>query len=53
MDRLINRIENPSPQIKYSEINIPDQNNLGTGFYITALKSNYLYKKDPIIRRVI
>jgi len=49
MDRLINRIENPNPHIKYSEINIPDQSKTGTGFYITAIKSNYLNKKDPIV----
>lgn len=48
MNKLKKRIENPSPQIKYSEINIPDQNKIGTGFYITAIKPNYLYKKDPI-----
>ena len=43
------RIESQSPQIEFSEINIPDKNRIGTGSYLTVIKPNYLNKKEPII----
>jgi len=37
-----NRRQNPSPEIEYSEIHIPDDKNLGAGTFTILLKPNVL-----------
>ncbi len=44
---------NPVPGIDHSEIHIPDENNLGTGTYITVLEPNAMAKINPIISSII
>lgn len=42
------RQQNPSPEIEYSVIAIPDEKNLGTGRFITVLKANVLSSAKAI-----
>ncbi len=47
------REKNPVPGIDYSEIRIPDEKNLGTGTFTTALEPNAMAKNNPIISSII
>lgn len=49
MAEIRDRQNNPGPGINYSEIYIPDDQNLGTGKYTTVLQPDALAKKDPIL----
>ena len=49
MAEIRNRQNNPRPGIDYSEIYIPNDQDLGTGTYTTVLQPNALAKKDPIM----
>jgi hypothetical protein len=42
MDPIHHRQDNPSPQVEYSEIDIPDGQNFGTGRYTVQLKPHAL-----------
>ena len=42
----------PVPGVEYSEIQIPDDNNLGTGTFTTMLEPNALAKINPIISSI-
>jgi len=44
---------NPSPEIEYGEINIPDDQNLGEGKFITVLRPNALVANKPIMSIMI
>ena len=48
-----NRQNDPGPGVKYSEVYIQDDNNIGTGNYVTVLEPNALGSKDPIVSMVI
>jgi len=47
------REEEPLPGITYSEINIPDESNLGTGTFVTVLEEGAFGKKNPIISSIM
>jgi len=47
------REEEPLPGITYSEIHIPDENNLGTGTFVTVLEEGAFGKKNPIISSIM
>lgn len=47
------RQQNPSPEIEYSVIAIPDENDLGTGRFITLLKANALSSAKAIASMVV
>lgn len=53
MTEIRNRQNNPGTGIKYNEIYIPNDQNLGTGTYTTVLQPNALAKPDPIISIII
>lgn len=52
MAELRNRETNPIPGVDYSEIHMPDENNLGTGTFTTVLAPKALKKINPIISTV-
>lgn len=43
------RLDHPSPGIVYSEIHIPNEQDLGTGTYRTVLQPNVLDAPNPVI----
>jgi len=47
------RQQNPSPEIEYSIITIPDENDLGTGRFITLLKVNALSSAKAISSMIV
>jgi hypothetical protein len=47
------REDAPLPGITYSEINIPDESNLGTGTFLTVLEEGAFGKKNPIISSIM
>jgi hypothetical protein len=53
MAEIKSRDHNPVPGIDHSEIHIPDENNLGTGTFITVLEPNAMAKINPIISSII
>ena len=53
MAEIISRDNKPGPGIDHSEIHIPDENNLGTGTFITVLEPNAMAKTNPIISSII
>jgi hypothetical protein len=53
MPPINNRRYNPSPEIEYSEINIPDDTNLGTGSFTTVLKPDSLIESKVICGMLI
>ena len=53
MAEIKSRDNNPVPGIDHSEIHIPDENNLGTGTFITVLEPNAMAKINPIISSII
>jgi len=48
MEGMKKRFENPSPQIEYSEINIPTKSKISTGSYLIVVKPNFLNRKEVI-----
>lgn len=44
---------NPSPEIEYGELNIPDDQNLGEGRFITVLRPRALIANKPIMSIMI
>lgn len=52
MPEIKSREEGPVPGIDYSEIHIPDDNDLGTGTFTTVLKEDIMGKINPIISSV-
>ena len=53
MAEIKSREEEPLPGITYSEINIPDESNLGTGTFVTVLEEGAFGKKNPIISSIM
>jgi len=53
MAEIKSRENNPVPGIDYSEIHIPDEENLGTGTFTTMLEPNAMAKISPIISSII
>jgi len=53
MAEIKNRENNPLPGIYYSEIRIPDEQNLGTGTFTTVLEPDALVKISPIVSSVV
>lgn len=53
MAEINSRENNPVPGIDYSEIHIPDEQNLGTGTFKTVLEPNAMAKISPIISTII
>jgi hypothetical protein len=52
MPEIKSREDGPIPGIDYSEINIPDDSDLGTGTFRTVLKEDILGKINPIISSI-
>lgn len=48
-----NRQINPSPEIEYSEIYIPNDSNFGTGTFTTRIKKNSLLNSKLIISAIV
>ncbi|MBC8413135.1 MAG: hypothetical protein ISR96_10640 [Nitrospira sp.] len=53
MSEVRSREDKPLPGIDYSEIHIPDENDLGTGEFTTVLDPGALGKVNPIISSII
>lgn len=53
MTEIRSREKKPVPGIDYSEICIPEENNLGTGTFITVLDPNAMAKVNPIISSIV
>lgn len=53
MTELKNREHKLLPGIEYSEIMIPDEQDLGTGTFTTVLEPNAMAKINPIISSII
>lgn len=53
MAEIKSRENNPVPGIDYSEIRIPDEQNLGTGTFTTVLEPDAMTKISPIISSII
>ncbi|RJQ52384.1 MAG: hypothetical protein C4526_08205 [Nitrospiraceae bacterium] len=53
MAEIKNREERPLPGIEYSEIFIPDENDIGTGTFTTVLEQKALAKINPIMSSII
>ncbi|GBE05576.1 MAG TPA: hypothetical protein ENG95_07220 [Nitrospirae bacterium] len=53
MAEIKSREQNPVPGIDHSEIHIPDENNLGTGTFITVLEPDAMARISPIISTIV
>jgi len=53
MNSITNRQPNPSPEIEYSEIHIPDEENLGTGRFTTRIKARTLFAGNPVSSLIV
>jgi hypothetical protein len=53
MPEVYSRENNPLPGIDYSEIQISDDQNLGTGQFTTVLKPHAMAKHNPLISTII
>ncbi len=53
MAEIKSRDNNPVPGIDYSEIIIPDEQNLGTGAFKTVLEPGAMKKNNPIISTIV
>ena len=53
MSEIKHRLLNTGPDIEYTEIYIPDENNLGTGQFTTVLKEGALSKNNPIASMIV
>lgn len=52
MAEMRSREKNPIPGVDYSEIRIPEENNLGTGAFTTMLEPGALKKNNPVISSI-
>ncbi|MBI5097730.1 MAG: hypothetical protein HZB30_00630 [Nitrospirae bacterium] len=52
MAEIESREDKPLPGIEYSEIHIPDEDNLGTGIFTTVLEPRATAKINPIISAI-
>jgi len=52
MAEIRNREDKPLPGIDYSEILIPDEEDLGTGFFTTVLEPKAMAKINPILSSI-
>lgn len=53
MAEIKSRQQKPVPGIDYSEIHIPDEQNLGTGTFTTVLESDAMKKNNPVISTIV
>lgn len=53
MAEIKSREQNPISGIEYSEIIIPDEQNLGTGTFTTVLQPDAMVKTNPIISSIV
>ncbi len=53
MAEIKSREQNPVPGIDHSDIHIPDENNLGTGTFITVLEPEAMARISPIISTIV
>lgn len=53
MAEVKSREDKPLPGIEYSEIHIPDDNNLGTGSFITVLDPKAMTKVNPLMSTIV
>ncbi len=53
MNSIANRQPNPSPEIEYSEILIPDEGNLGTGSFTTRIKTKTLLAGESVSSLIV
>ena len=53
MGEIKSREENPVPGVEYSEIHIPDEDNLGNGVFTTVLHPGAFSKTNPIISSIM
>ncbi len=53
MGKVFNKQNKPGPGIKHSEIEIPDDQNLGTGTFTTVLEPTSVAKDQPIISMIV
>lgn len=53
MAEINSREKNPVPGIEYSEIHIPEEEDLGTGTFTTMLESGATSRINPIISSII
>ena len=53
MVEIKSREDEPLPGITLSEVHIPDENNLGTGTFMTVLEEGAFGKKNPIISSIM
>ena len=52
MAGISSREQNPIPGVEYSEISIPDDENLGNGAFTTMLEPKALKKNNPIVSSI-
>ena len=53
MSEIRSREDKPLPGIDYSEIHIPDEDNIGTGTFITVLDPKAMSKINPIMSSIV
>jgi len=53
MGKINYRLDKPVQGIKFSEIDIPNDQKLGTGIYTTALEPSALAKKKPVVSMIV
>ncbi len=53
MSEVKSREDKPLPGIEYSEIHIPDEDNIGTGTFLTVLEPKALTKINPIMSSMV
>ncbi len=53
MSEIKSREDEPLPGITYSEIHIPDEDNFGTGTFVTVLEEGAFGKRNPIISSIV
>ncbi|MEK6528410.1 MAG: hypothetical protein AABZ36_05995, partial [Nitrospirota bacterium] len=53
MAEIKSREQDPIAGIEYSEIIIPDENNMGTGTFTSVLKPDAMAKNNPLISTIV
>ncbi len=53
MSEVRSRDDKPLPGIDYSEIHIPDEDNIGTGTFLTVLDPKAMTKINPIMSSIV
>ncbi len=53
MAEVKSRDEKPLPGIDYSEIHIPDENDIGTGAFLTVFDPKALVKVNPLMSTIV